>query len=138
MGIRITCPECGRAGVAPSEAAGKKVRCPGCRAEFRVTAETPPGEELPVLGELSLRDRAEEFLARPLPRGLGDHSMGLGLIRAYAEGDEDKLQSPQYLKVLGTFLLVLRLEGKGGSRECQAYVAEEVELLSAIQAELQG
>jgi hypothetical protein len=62
--------------------------------------------------------------------------MGLGLIRAYGEGDEEKTSDPNYLKVLTTFLVVLRLEGRGGSAECQAYVAEELKLLAEIKAEL--
>jgi hypothetical protein len=150
MSIRVTCPECGKAAIAPDNAAGRKVRCRGCQNVFPIPAgpeedppmlvmvDTDPDEAMPDVSDLSLRARALRFLELPQPRGLGDHSMGLGLIRAYAEGDEEKTGDPKYLKVLSTFLLVLRLEGKGGSKECQDYVSEELKLLADIKEELQG
>ncbi len=150
MGIRVVCPGCGKEGIAPDNVAGRLIRCRGCRTEFpvgpgpveepamRVIAETHPGAALPDMADLSLLVRARRFLKRPVPPDLDDHSMGLGLIRAYAAGDEDKLRDKNYLKVLKTFLIVLRLGGKGGSPECREYTAEEVRILQDIQAELGG
>src|SRR5262245_19082965 len=103
MGLRITCPDCGKMGVAPDNAVGRKVRCRACQAAFRVedgtteyppmriVAETHPEAVLEDMSDLSLQVRARQFLEQRAPKDLGDHSMGLALIRTYANGDEDKI-----------------------------------------------
>lgn len=55
----ITCPRCGREGRTPVEpAAGSKVRCPGCKAQFNYAApeefvivEPPPGHVKPAISK---------------------------------------------------------------------------------------
>lgn len=41
MNIRFRCMNCGRALSAPPKAAGRKLKCPGCRLEVTVPADSP-------------------------------------------------------------------------------------------------
>ncbi len=83
----------------------------------------------------TLRERARAFLELSPPADLPDHSLGRGIIAAYATDDE-KLRDPNMPKALKAFLMVLTVAGQPASPECRAYVAEEVELLRGIQREL--
>jgi len=54
MNSNLTCPECGHTQPAPNSLLGRKVRCPSCRAVFRVTASElkpavqPRSDEYPL------------------------------------------------------------------------------------------
>jgi S1-C subfamily serine protease len=69
MNAIVTCPMCGHGAEAPDGALGRRVRCPSCRAVFRVTdselkpAEQAPADEYAVLAPVvspPLADRRRE------------------------------------------------------------------------------
>lgn len=53
MGIKFTCPACGRSLNVKSELAGKRGRCPKCQAKVDIPAESPAASDANAAGSVS-------------------------------------------------------------------------------------
>ena len=86
----IKCPECGKTLKVSDSAAGKRVRCPGCKNPFDVPADAPVLEVV----EEEEEEQEERVTARPRPPADAAPRLAATTTRMEDEDEEPAASAP--------------------------------------------